>query len=337
MLYYLFGRLNLLLSTLFILSILTFSLGHLFPGDPVHNYSGLLEVSDAEYAYLHKNLKLDEDYLSQYIAFLTRIFDGNFGDSFNSKTPVMTEILHVLPASIELITYALIITITIGIPLGFWAGLKHHKTPDKIIFSSSIIGSSLPSFWLGIIFILYFSLNQHWLPMSGRINFLYEIPEKTGYTLIDVLNSNLSYKQEALIDAIRHLILPTLALSIMPLSFLMATTRESVAQIMQQNFIKAAYTKGLTTWQLIRKHVIQNALLSITPQLGLTFNTLVTGMMVIEVIFSWPGVGHWLVDAIYQRDFPAIQAGLLIVSSFMIMVHIFIDILHALLNPLPKK
>lgn len=337
MFYYLLRRINLLFFTLFLISLLAFSLGYLFPGDPVTNFSGRYDFPGSLYFELTEKFKMEANYLEQYLAFIQRIFDADLGVSFTSQQPVMDELARVLPASIELSLYALLVAIVVGIPLGIWAGMRSQSATDYTIYSISVLGNAIPLFWLGLLFILIFALNLNLLPISGRLNLLYEVPHTTGFILIDIMLSDMKYKQQAFIDALRHLILPTLTLAMTPTTLLIAITRTSVSQVMQTNYIKAAMSKGLSFYQVMRKHVIRNALLPVIPQVGLLFNALMTSTMITEFIFSWPGVGHWLVEAIYQRDFPAIQAGLMVVSAFIILINILVDIAHTLLNPLVRK
>ncbi|WP_111979127.1 ABC transporter permease subunit [Algibacillus agarilyticus] len=337
MIYYLLRRLNLLISTLFILSIIAFSLGHLFPGDPVQNFSGLREFDYNQYTDLQEKYQLNQGYISQYFTYISHILQGDLGVSFNSKAPITKELAQVAPASLELSIYALLLALLIGIPLGFWAGMRHQKLSDYTLYSLSVVGNSIPIFWLGLMVILFFALTLNWLPMSGRINLLYEIPEVSGFILYDILKSDVSYKYLALQDALRHLILPTITLAMVPITLLLTTTRNTVIQIMQTSYIKAAQTKGLSVWQLAKRHVFRNTMLSVIPQIAMAFNVLMTSVMITEIIFSWPGVGSWLIEAIYQRDYPVIKAGLLVVSSFIVVIHVSIDVLHALTNPLYRR
>ncbi|NTS77813.1 ABC transporter permease [Catenovulum sp. SM1970] len=334
---FLLRRFNLMLSTLFIISLIGFSLGHLFPGDPVENYSGIKEFTYSEYIALTEAYKVDENLVVQYWAYIQRTFSGDLGLSLNSQTPVLDEIKQVLPATVELSVYALLIAIFIGIPLGILAGIKHKKPTDNVLYSFSIVANSIPIFWLGLLFILFLSLNFKLLPMSGRHHLLYEIPNITGFVLLDTLLLQADYKWLALKDAMSHLILPTLTLAMVPITLFLTITRSSVIQVMQTSYVKAAKTKGLSNWKLIRKHILRNALLPVLPQIALTLNTLMTSAMITEVIFSWPGIGNWLIEAIYQRDYPAIQAGLIVVATFVMFMHIIVDVLHTVLNPLIRK
>ncbi|EWH11852.1 peptide ABC transporter [Catenovulum agarivorans DS-2] len=337
MLVYLIKRVNLLVTTLFLLSLMSFSLGHLFPGDSVINFTGQQSLTYEEYAQLRQDLALDESYFMQYVVYLERVFAGDFGLSFSSQSEVLRDFMRVFPASAELSFYALLVTCLIGIPLGLWAGIKRNTLVDKVIFSISAIANSIPIFWLGLLFILLFSLNLAWLPISGRLNLLYDIPYETGILLVDIALSDFDNKWPIYHDALRHLILPTLTLATLPTTLLIGMMRSNVISVMNSQYIKAARTKGLSLYQIIRRHVLRNALLPIIPQFGLLFNTLMTSTMITEIIFSWPGIGHWLLEAIYQRDYPVIQASLLLVSSFMIFINVLSDVCHTMVNPLVRK
>ncbi len=334
---YLLRRINLLFTTLIVISVMSFSLGHLFPGDPVINFSGKPSLTYSEYQDLSQTLALDKSYFEQYLAYLKRSFNGDFGVSFSSQKPILDEFLRVLPASIELSLYALLVTLVFGLPLGLLAGIKNNRLIDRIIFSVATILNSIPIFWVGLLFILIFTLNMNWLPMSGRLTLLYEVPSITGFLLVDIALSDLANKSYVYTDALRHLILPTATLAVLPATLVIGMMRSSVIHVMGMPYIKAAQTKGLTSWQLITRHVFRNALLPIIPQFGLLFNTLVTSTMITEVIFSWPGIGNWIIEAIYQRDFPAIQASLLIVASMMISINVLLEIAHMMVNPLMRK
>lgn len=334
---YLLRRLNLLVTTLFLISLLSFSLGHLFPGDAVINFSGQQSLTYSEYETLSNKYGLNQSYFEQYLIYLKHILSGDLSVSFSTQKPIFDEFLRVLPASVELSLYALIVTLLIGLPLGLWAGIKHNSLVDKIIFSTATILNSIPIFWVGLLFILIFTLNSSWLPMSGRLNLLYEVPTQTGFLLIDIALSNLNNKSYVYLDAISHLFLPTMTLAVLPVTLVIGMMRSSVIHVMSLPYIKAAQTKGLTNWQVVSRHIFRNALLPIIPQFGLLFNTLVTSTMITEVIFSWPGVGHWIIESIYQRDYPAIQAALLLVASMMISINVLLEIAHMLVNPLMRK
>lgn len=195
----------------------------------------------------------------------------------------------------------------------------------------------MPIFWLALLLIMLFSLQLGWFPMSGRMSLLYEIPPTTGFILIDISLASFPYQGMAFIDALHHLTLPTIVLAMYPTTVLIRFTRESMLKVMDQNFIKTARAKGLNRRQLIIHHALRNALLPVIKQIGLQFSTLITLAMITEIIFSWPGIGRWLIDSIYQRDYPAIQGGLMAVSLFIIFATIIAELIYTLFDPLSRN
>ncbi len=333
MTYYLVRRINLLVFTLLILCIASYGLAFLFPGDALTNLSGV-QFSSPEHRVEYLALYgFDHGTFTQFSRYLNLLWHGEWGMSFTSGQPLFQEIWTFLPASIELSAYALILSLIIGIPLGFFAGLKHNKITDYTILSTSLIGYSIPVFWLALIFIILFSLQLGWLPISGRISLLYDIPHHTGFIVIDILKSDLADKGPALYDAFLHMLLPTLSISIVTSTIILRITRRSVIEVMSSEYIKAAYAKGLNHKQVIFRHGIRNAIIPIMPQLALQFTTLLTNAMIVETIFSWPGIGNWLIQAIYQGDYPAIRAGMLAVASLVVIFTVSIDIFHKLIDP----
>ncbi|MBZ9612032.1 ABC transporter permease [Rheinheimera maricola] len=334
---YLLRRLFLLAFVFLGLSLLAFSLAYLFPGDVLQNFTGLTTMSTEHAAELQAEYRLDSGYLQQYIAYLQRIFNGNWGLSFSSNQPVLHEIQLLLPATLELAAYALLMSFFIGIPLGILAAIKPEGIISRIISALAVAGFSIPVFWWALLLIMLFSLGLGWLPTAGRVGVLYEIPHVTGFMLLDILLSNSQHQSEALIDALRHLLLPTLVLATFPTTVMIRFTRDSMLDVWEQSYIKTARAKGLNRAQVLYRHGLRNALLPVIRQIGLQFSTLITLAMITEVIFSWPGLGRWLIDSIYQRNYPAIQAGLLVISTLVISVNMLTEILHTLFNPLARK
>lgn len=330
-------RLTLFFFMLLLLSAFTFSLAYLLPGEAVSNLSGVQSPNSFERDALMQKYALDQSYISQYFKFISHIFNGDWGTSFSSGQPVFEHIKELFPATFELAFYALIVSIIIGVPAGILSAAYHKKLPDYGVNSLALIGISTPIFWLALVLIMVFCLHLGWLPMSGRIGLLYEIPDGTGFILIDILISEIDYKQQALLDAVKHLTLPTLVLATYPTSVLTRFTKDSTLTVLDKPYIKTARAKGLTRYEIITRHALKNALLPIIKQIGLQFSTLITLAMLTEVIFSWPGVGQWLINSIYQRDYPAISGGLLTVSLFVIIANIAADILHNLLDPVSRN
>jgi len=311
---YTIRRLNLFLITLFILTLIGYS---------------ILRIEPSSYWNLH-------DFWPGWLLYLDNLMVGNLGLN-QQEQPILSEILQVFPATLELCFFAFILSLIVGIPLGTLAGIKRGRWVDTCISSLTLVGYSLPLFWLAMLFIMLFSLKLGWLPVAGRYNLLYQIDSVTGFALIDVFLSDVSYRSAALIDVIRHLVLPTLVLAIAPTTEVIRLTRASVADVMQQNFIKVAQTKGLSMWEIIIRHALKNAIPPIIPKLGMQFSTMMTFAMLTESIFNWPGIGRWLLDAIATQNYVAIQAGVITVGGFILFANILSDLAGAMVNPLTRK
>ena len=334
---YIMRRLGLLLFMMVTLSVFTFSLSYLFPGDPLSNLSGITNTSFSQTSELQDKYQFNDNYLIQYFAFLGRILQGDWGLSFASGDSVFSHIIDLFPATLELSIYALIISVTFGVPAGIIAAAYQKRWPDKLINSTTLIGYSMPVFWLALLLIMVFSLQLGWFPMSGRMGLLYEIPSQTGFILLDIALADFPYSGMAMLDALHHLTLPTIVLAMYPTTVLVRFTRDSMLNVLEQSYIKTARAKGLNRAQLIMHHALRNALLPVIKQIGLQFSTLITLAMITEVIFSWPGVGRWLIGSIYQRDYPAIQGGLLAVSMFVILATIIAELTYTLFDPLSRN
>lgn len=337
MLIFTLRRLSLFFFTMLLLTVVSFSLSFLFPGDALINLSGEINATPQRLLVLQSLYKTDQNILWQYFAYLQHIFSGEFGLSMASQAPISHEILTLLPATIELSLFALLIAMFVGIPLGFIAAIKHNKKVDHAILSVAMIGYSIPVFWLGLLAILFFSIGLGWFPSAGQISLLFEIELVTGFQFVDVLLSDSPYKWQAFIDALSHIILPAIVISVAPATVFIRLARTAMIDVLSTSYIKAVSAKGLTFNQIILRHAIRNALIQIIRHVGLQFANLVTIAMVTEVIFSWPGIGKWLIESIYQRDYTAIQNGLLVLSCFIFIIHILTDFIYAALNPLARS
>lgn len=336
MLIFTLRRLNLFFFTMLVLTLLSFSLSFLFPGEAVINITGAINATPNQLIEIHKNYQTENNIFWQYIAYLKHIINGDLGISMASQSSISSEVLKLLPATIELSLVALLVAMAVGIPLGFIAAIKHNKLADNLILSVSMIGYSIPVFWLGLLAILVFSINLGWLPSAGQISLLFEIKHVTGIQFIDILLSDSPYKWQAFADATSHIILPACVVAVAPATIFIRLSRTSMIEVLETSYIRAAKAKGLTFQQIIFRHAIRNALIRIIRHVGLQFANLVTIAMVTEVIFSWPGIGRWLIESIYQRDYTAIQSGLLVLSCFIFIVHILTDFIYAALNPLAR-
>ncbi|PWC12864.1 peptide ABC transporter permease SapB [Brenneria roseae subsp. americana] len=308
-------RLVLLLVTLFLLTLVGFSLSYYTPNAPL-NGAALFDA---------------------YRFYLSSLLQADFGRSSINGQAISEQLKDVFPATIELCLLAFILSLMIGIPLGITAGVMQNRGPDIVISTLALIGFSLPVFWLALLFTLFFSLYLGWLPVSGRFDLLYQVKSVTGFALIDAWLSDSPYRVEMMISAIRHLILPITVLAVGPTTEVIRLMRVSTTEVIGKNYIKAAATRGLSKLTIIRRHVLHNALPPIMPKLGLQFSTMLTLTIITEVVFSWPGLGRWLVNAIRQQDYAAISAGVMVVGSMVITVNVLSDIWGAMTNPLKHK
>ncbi len=337
MLIFTLRRLNLFLITLLVLSVLSFSLSFLFPGDSLINRTGEVNASSERIEFLAEKHHVNDSIIRQYFSYLSSVLSGDLGVSMTSHMPINQDIVALLPATIELSLMALFIAMFLGIPIGFLAAIKHNKNTDKIILSLSMIGFSIPVFWLGLFAILIFSIQLGWLPAAGQLSLIFEIEHRTGILLFDILLSNSTHKWQAFIDATLHIIMPAFVIALAPATVFVRLARTAVLEVLGTPYIRAAKAKGLTFNQLILRHAVRNSFIKIVRHVGLQFANLMTLAMITEVIFSWPGIGRWLIESIYQRDYTAIQSGLLVLSSFIFVVHILSDLIYALLNPLARS
>ncbi len=336
MLIFTLRRFSLFFFTMLLLTVLSFSLSFFFPGESVINLSGQINASPAQLMQLQIDYQTDKNILWQYFAYLKHIINGELGQSMASQSDIQTELMSLLPATIELSLTALVIAMFIGIPLGFIAAIKHNKPADNIILSVAMFGYSIPVFWLGLLAILTFSIQLGWLPSAGKISLLFEIEHVTGIQFIDILLSDSPYKWQAFNDATKHIILPACVIAVAPATIFIRLARSSMMEVLETSYIRAAKAKGLNFQQIIFRHAIRNSLIMIIRHVGLQFANLVTIAMMTEVIFSWPGIGRWLIESINQRDYTAIQSGLLVLSCFIFIVHILTDFIYAALNPLAR-
>ena len=337
MLIFTLRRLNLFILTMLLLTTLSFSLSFLFPGDQIINISGQVNATPEQMEIISLSYAKNESIVFQYWIYLKHILDGDFGLSMTNQLPINNEIMSQLPATIELYLVALLIAMFIGIPIGFFAAIKHRKLPDNIILSFAMIGYSIPIFWLGLLAILIFSIQLGWLPSAGQLSLLYDIKQVTGIQFIDILLSDDPYKWQAFQNASAHILLPACVIALAPATIFIRLARTAMLEVLDTHYIKAAMAKGLTFGQIIYRHAIRNAMVRVIRDVGLQFANLVTLAMVTEVIFSWPGIGRWLIESIYQRDYTAIQAGLLALSTYIFLVHILTDFIYAALNPLARE
>ena len=334
MLSFIARRLLLLIPTFFGVTLLTFALIRMIPGDPVEVMMGERRVDPVMHAEAMERLGLNKPLYAQYFDYIGQLAQGDLGQSLRTRESVWSEFLTLFPATVELALAALLFAGTLGLIAGVIAALKRGSLFDHGVMGISLAGYSMPIFWWGLLLIMFFSVWLGWTPVSGRIDLLYDIPPVTGFMLIDTL---LSGEEGAFVDALRHLILPAIVLGTIPLAVIARMTRSAMLEVLREDYVRTARAKGLSPARVVFVHGLRNALLPVIRQIGLQFSALITLAMLTEVIFSWPGIGRWLLDSIYQRNYPAIQGGLLVVSCLVIVVNMLTEILHTLFNPLARK
>ena len=308
-------RCLLLLITLFFLTLVSFSLSYFTPRAPL-NGAALLDA---------------------YQFYFVSLLHWDFGVSSINGQAISEQLREVFPATMELCILAFTLALFIGIPLGIIAGVMRGKWQDTAISTFALLGFSMPVFWLALLLMLFFSLHLGWLPVSGRFDLLYQVKPITGFALIDAWLSDSPYRSEMIGSALRHMVLPIAALAVAPTTEVVRLMRISTDDVLNQNYIKAAATRGLSRFTIIRRHVLHNALPPIVPKLGLQFSTMLTLAMITEVVFSWPGLGRWMINAIRQQDYAAISAGVMVVGTLVITINVLADILGAATNPLKHK
>ncbi len=324
-----------LIPTLLGISLICFFLIRLIPGDPVLNLVGERGLDPVKYLEMKKTLGLDLPILEQFWIFLKKVIQGNLGTSIVSNNSVWSEFIERFPATLELGLIALIFSTIIGIPLGIYAALKRNSFFDYFLMSASLIGYSMPIFWWGLILILIFSVKLGLTPVSGRIDLLYEVPTFSGLYLIDTLQKSVLNAEglKPFFSAVSHLVLPAIALGTIPLAVIARMTRSSMLEVLGEDYIRTAKAKGMSKKRIVYIHALRNALIPIITTLALLFGSIITGAILTETIFAWPGIGKWIVQSISSRDYPVIQGGVLIISFIIIFTNITVDLIYYILNP----
>ncbi len=321
--------------TLVGITFLCFILIRLIPGDPVLIMIGEKSVSPEVYQEMKRNLGLDKSMPEQFVAFASKAIQGDLGTSIVTKSPVWQEFKERFPATIELGMVGLFGATLLAIPLGIIAAIKRNSFIDYTLMGSSLIGFSMPIFWWGLLLILIFSVYLGITPVSGRIAIEYDIPVLTGFYLIDTLQPEIIQNEgfAPFFSAIKHLILPSIALGTIPLAILSRMTRSSLLEVLGEDFVRTAKAKGLSPFRVITIHALRNALVPIVTTFALLFGSLITGAILTESIFSWPGIGKWIVGSLTSRDYPVIQGGVLVISFIIVMTNVLVDFVYILLNP----
>lgn len=336
MLGFLMRRLALVIPTFIGITLLAFSLIHLIPGDPVQVMAGERRLDPEFHAQVLKQLGLDRPLWEQYLDYLWKALHLNLGESFVTHEPVWQEFLKLFPATLELSLCAMAFAAVAGILAGVLAAIKRGSVLDHGVMGLSLTGFSMPIFWWGLLLIMFFSVSMRdiapdfALPVSGRMALEYDIAPRTGFMLVDAW---LSGEEGAFRSALSHLVLPSIVLGTVPLAVIARMTRSSMLEVLREDYVRTARAKGLAPSRVVFVHALRNALVPVITVIGLLVGSLLGGAVLTETIFSWPGVGKWLIDAISRRDYPVVQGGILITATLVIVVNLIVDLLYGLVNP----
>ena len=330
MIRFILHRLALIVPTFIGITIVAFGLVRLLGSDPVALLAGERVMSPERHAQLSEQFGFNRPIWEQYLDFVLSALQGDFGVSIRTKTAVLDQFLTLFPATVELAIFAMILAIAIGIPAGIFAAIKRGSWFDQVTMGTALVGYSMPIFWWGLLLIIVFSGILGWTPVSGRIGLQFFLKPITGFMTIDSL---LYGKWDAFVSALRHLILPSIVLGTIPLAIIARQTRSAMLEVLGEDYVRTARSKGLPPSRVIGLHAFRNALIPVITTIGLQVGMLMAGAILTETIFSWPGIGKWMIEAIGRRDYATVQGGLLIVAIIVMLVNLVVDVLYALINP----
>ncbi|ALN72703.1 MULTISPECIES: ABC transporter permease subunit [unclassified Aureimonas] len=327
---FLMARFGILVPTFVGVALVAFSFIRLLPGDPVTLMAGERGITPERHAQLTAALGYDQPLPIQFMDYVVRLLHGDFGTSLVTRRPVLTEFLTLFPATVELSLVAILLAVLIGVPAGVFAAVKRGSWIDQSIMGTALVGYSMPIFWWGLLLIIFFSGTLGWTPVSGRISLMYFFPQVTGFMLVDSL---LSGQKGAFASAFSHLILPSIVLATIPLAVIARQTRSAMLEVLSEDYVRTARAKGLKPNRVIGIHALRNALIPVITTIGLQIGVMMAGAILTETIFSWPGIGKWMVDSVFRRDYPVVQGGLLLIALVVMVVNLAVDLLYGLINP----
>jgi dipeptide transport system permease protein len=302
----------------------------MLPGDPVAALAGERDMTPERHAAMMEKLGLDKPTWQQYTDYVWNLLHGDFGTSVLTNRPILEEFLELFPATLELGLTAILLAVIIGLPIGIFAAVKRGTLYDQGIMGLSLVGYSMPIFWWGLLLIILFGGIWGLTPISGRISFLYDVETVTGFLLIDTL---LSGEEGAFSSAVQHMILPTIVLGTIPLAIIARQTRSAMLEVLSEDYVRTAKAKGLSPLRVYGLHALRNAMMTVITVIGLQVGTLMAGAILTETIFSWPGIGKWIIFSVFSRDYYAVQGGLVLIAMIIMSVNLLVDLLYGLINP----
>jgi len=326
-------RLLQLIPVLLGVSLIVFLMLALTPGDPVEIMIGDQNMTAEQEALLRSDLGLDRPLPERFLNFLGNAVQGDFGTSYFHRRPVSEVISERLPATIELSLVAMLIALATAIPLGVAAAIHKNTIIDRIATVGSLFGVSLPGFWFGILLLMLFAVHLRLLPVSGRIGFESEVPSVTGFLLIDTL---LQGRFSAFLDALKHILLPAITLGLPMTAILTRVTRTAMLEVMRQDYVAFAEAKGISRRRILFRHALKNALIPTVSVAAIETGSLLGGNMIVETVFGWPGLGRLVVESIFVRNYPLVQAAVLLYAVTYVLMNFVADILYTVLNPRVK-
>jgi len=322
-------RLALMVPVLFGLSLLLFAWVRALPGGPAQALLGE-RATPENVAKLNALYGFDRPILEQYLAYIGRVVQGDLGVSTTTRQPVTEELLRLFPATIELSLFALVLAVGLGIPLGYIAARRHLTWVDSTAVFASIIGVTVPVFFLGFIVKYVFAVRLGWLPASGRQDPRLFSEHPTNFYVLDGF---LAGRPDVALDAFLHLVLPAAALATIPLAIIARITRASVLDVVNEDYVRTADAKGLAPRTITTRHVLRNALLPVVTVIGLQVGLLLSGAVLTETVFAFPGIGSFLVEAISTRDYAVVQGFILVIAVIIVVVNLLVDISYGLIDP----
>ncbi|WP_418146594.1 ABC transporter permease subunit [Variovorax paradoxus] len=330
MLRFLLTRVSLLVPTFIGMTLLAFFVIRLVPGDPIETMAGERGIDPERHAQLRAAYGFDKPVIVQYGIYIGRVLHGDLGKSLVTQESVANEFLALFPATVELAVCAIAFALLLGLPAGILAAVRRNSIFDHGVMATSLTGYSMPIFWWGLLLILFFSVQLGWTPVSGRIAVQYFVEPETGFLLIDALRAG---DTGAFWSALHHLVLPAIVLGTVPLAVIARMTRSAMLEVLGEDYIRTARAKGLSRLRVVGLHALRNALIPVVTVIGLQVGVLFTGAILTETIFSWPGVGKWLIEAIGRRDYPVLQGGMLLLGGIVMLVNLLVDVAYGVINP----